>query len=68
MFDLKVMETKEGIINLINGSSLPASVICYILREIEGMAEQTLQQQLQQQTAQKEQEQDVEVLEPEIVG
>ena len=55
MFDLKVMEMKEGIVNLINECNLPASVICYVLKEIEQMAEQTLQQNLQQQSMEKKQ-------------
>lgn len=56
MFDLKVLELKESIIQSINESGLPASVVTYIVKEIVVMAEQTLQQQLQAQMAQKQEE------------
>ena len=55
MFDLKVLELKEKLINVINESGLPASILSYIVKDISEMVDKTLSEQIRAQLSQQAQ-------------
>ena len=55
MFDLKVLELKEKMINAINESGLPASILSYIVKDISVMVDKTLSEQIRAQLSQQAQ-------------
>lgn len=46
MFDLQVVELKQRLIKEINESSIPLSVLNYILQDVHTMVKQALEEQL----------------------
>lgn len=54
MFDLNSHNLREGLINTINSSELPPTVIVYVLSDLLTIANRVLSQQITEQRAQLE--------------
>jgi hypothetical protein len=56
MFDLQVQKFKDDVINVINESGLPLSMIGYVLADVAGMVKASLDVELEKQKQQSEAE------------
>lgn len=70
MFDLQVQDFKEKIIEDINSSGLPLSIINYVLSDVTSIVKRSLEAEIATQKQQREQEslQSQEVVEIDVSG
>lgn len=54
MFDLKVHEFKQKLIEDINNADIPLTVLNYVLKDINSMIEKTLNEQLKAQIKERD--------------
>ncbi len=61
MFDLKVQNFKEQLIEIINSCGLPISVINYVLSDVHNLTRQSLEEEIQKQKLEIKQQEVVEI-------
>lgn len=61
MFDLTVVEFKEKIIEEINNSGMPLSIVHYVLKEVNDIVKDSLEDNIRKQKIEKEQKEQEEL-------